>query len=238
MNTQSNVLTRLFKTTILAALAGSALLAAAPAQAGAQKGYPACIYLYEKAGEQKLSNERSCLRWGGFGIKAAGGDEKKFSDKRLKKDIPHFAQPVQYVDIRAGWTAVVWHEAPNGQIVKTKMTQSGPIDIRRGKLRGIWTFDRADYVKGYPVCIYTSKHDMKRKNDNLCLRYGEYADLKQFGWDTVGKRADFVDIRPGYKLELYAKPNWGGGKWEVSKDGRLPKDIRNKVRSLRIVKTR
>lgn len=45
---------------------------------------------------------------------------------------------------------------------------------------------------------------------NRCQSHGEYADLKQYGR--------------------------GGGKWEVTKSDRVPKDIRNKVRSLRIVK--
>jgi len=229
-------LNRLIRASLITTLGLGALMSATAAHAGARQGYPACIFLYENAGRQNLSDERACIRWGGFGIKGAGGDEKKFRDKQLKKDLPHFAQPVQYVTVRNGWAAKIWYEKPEGGIASMIMDQSGPVDIRRGKLRGIWTYEKRDRVTGYPLCIYTSAHDRRAKKDNLCLRYGEYADLKQFGWDTVGKRADYISVKSGFRIELYKKPEWGGGKWEVTQGGRLPKDIRNQVRSLRIVK--
>ncbi|TVO68425.1 hypothetical protein [Denitromonas ohlonensis] len=234
MSKQSTPLTRLIHSAAIAAIAAGSLLGASVAHAG--KGHPVCLYLYEKAGEQKIKSERSCVRWGGHGINGVGGDEKKFRDKYLKKAVPHFDLPVQYIGLKAGWGATVWYENASGALIKTKITQDGPIDIRRGKLRGVWAYELNDKVGGYPVCVYTSRHDMKAKKDGLCLRYGEYTDIRHTGWDTLGKRVDFVDLRDGYMLEMYPKAGWRGGQFRQTKDGRLPKEIRNQVRSMRVVK--
>ncbi|MCZ4303906.1 hypothetical protein O4G98_04105 [Zoogloeaceae bacterium G21618-S1] len=234
MPKQSTPLARQIHSAALAVIAAGSLLGASAAHAA--KGYPVCLYLYEKAGEQKLESERSCVRWGGHGINGVGGDEKKFRDKDLKKDVPHFDLPVQYIGLSSGWGATVWYENASGKLTKTRLTQDGPVDIRRGKLRGVWAYELNDKVKGYPVCIYTSRHDMRAKKDDLCLRYGEYSDIRHTGWGRAGKKVDFVKLREGYRLELYPEPNWKGGLFYQTKSGRLPKEIRNKVRSMRVVK--
>jgi hypothetical protein len=232
MSNESKLIDRMPRWPLIA-FATVALGLLASNAAHANKGYPICMFLYVKAGEQNLASERTCLRWGGHGIEGVGGEAAKFSDEGLIESAKHFGLPVQYFTLRRGWEAMIWWEGSDGKLQKTAIRQSGPLDIRRGKLRGVWTYDLKDKVDGYPVCFFTSEGDMKRSVNGLCLRYGEYEDLNHTGWDN---KIHFANLRDGFEVEMFADRGWVGGQFSQTRDGRLEDGIRGKVSSVRVVR--
>lgn len=206
-----------------------------PANAASPKyKYPACLYFYENAGKQKLKSERSCFTRGGHGEKVMGGEDKNF--KKLKKLVKAFGKPVQYVGVKKDHTVELHYKKTNGKMDKIVMTRSGPVDIRRGALKGVRTWKTSDKHKGYPLCLYESKASLKKKKMKhaICLRFGEYRNLEAFGWDN---KAKYIDLRKGYKAYLFKDENFEGIRTIMETDGRIRLEGKNKsVTSIRIEK--
>jgi len=205
------------------------------ASAGPSKhGYPACFYFYENAGKQKIKTERSCFTLGGHGQQVMGGGDKKF--KKIGEVFKAFGKPVQYADLKNGYTVEMHYKDAKGKNKKTTIKKDGSIDIRRGALKGVRIWKTSDGRGGYPVCLYESKASLKKKKTKhaLCLPFGEYRNLKAYGWDDKAKH---IDLKKGYKAYLYKNTNFNGASTIVEKDGRIRMEGKNKsVSSIRIEK--
>lgn len=203
------------------------------ASAGKPKhGWPACMYFYENAGKQKLKSERSCFTLGGHGYKAMGGGDANF--KKITKIARAFEKPIQYVGVKKGYTVEIHHKNAKGAMTKTKMTKSGPVDIRRSAMKGVRIWKTSDGRGKTPVCLYESKSSLKKKKTKhaLCLPFGEYRNLAAYGWDN---KAKYVDLNSKYKVYLYKDNNFDGNSTIMEKDGRIKMEGKNKsVSSIRI----
>lgn len=213
------------------------MLASASQMASAAKpkyGYPVCMYFYENAGKQKLKSERSCFTVGGHGYKAMGGGDTNF--KKITKIARAYAKPVQYISVKKGYTAEIHHKNAKGSMTKTKVTKSGPVDIRRNAMKGVRIWKTSDGKGKFPVCLYESKASLKKKKTKhaLCLPFGEYRILEAYGWDD---KAKYIDLNSKYKVYLYKDNNFDGNSTIMEKDGRIKMEGKNKsVSSIRIQK--
>lgn len=205
------------------------------ANAGKSKhGYPACLYFYENAGKQKIKSERSCFTLGGHGSKAMGGGDKDFS--KLSKVVRAFGKPVQYVDLKKGYTIELHYKGTKSTTKKMTLTKDGAIDIRRNALKGVRIWKTSEGRGGYPVCLYESNASLKKKKTKhaICLPYGEYRNLEAYGWDN---KAKYIDLNSKYKAYLYRDEDFNGTSAIMEKDGKIRMEGKNKsVTSIRIEK--
>lgn len=210
--------------TVAAGIAASLALPAAPAQAQSAHGYPVCVYTSQLAYEKRDKNERACFRLGAH------------TDLTNRKYNNIANRPVQYIDVKDGYFVDLYAQ-PNWAGDAFTVEEDTPADIARGVLQSIRVYKRGPgRVKGYPLCIYGGYLGYKNKWEwnRACFQFGEYDTLSLPQFKQFNDKAEYVDLRPGYKVVLFEHVGFKGARAVQSKDGKMSDTMRKEVSSLRI----